>query len=112
ARAQSWLELDPHHLIHMHPLKHALVGVSQFAKIGSLVYYSTRKTSYSMHLNIQMAQATRAWLALNHFPHPESVLFFNGPQEKLGQTSPLTSRTSYHLIAVDANYDQVLSSLS
>jgi hypothetical protein len=108
----TWLELDPHHLINMHPLKHAVAGVSRLANMGSLVYYSTRKTPSSKQLNAQMSQATRTWLALHHFPHPDRVLFYDKPQDNLCQITQLTARSNYHLIVIDADYEQVLTTLS
>lgn len=111
-RALHWLELDPHHLIHMYPLKGAVAGATRLANMGSVTYYSSRKTPSSQALNEQMARATHLWLALHHFPHPDNVLFYDRPQDKLCQITQLTERSDYRLVVIDAHYEQVLATLS
>lgn len=107
-RALHWIELEPHHRIHMYPLKHAIDGISRLSKIGALTYYSTYKTHYSA----QMMQATRAWLAVHHFPYPDHVLFYHDSREKLCGITELAMGNAYHLVVIDAHYEQLLTDFS
>jgi len=107
-RALHWIELEPHHRIHMYPLRHAIDGISHLAKIGVLTYYSTHKTHYSA----QMMQATRAWLAIHHFPCPDHVLFYHDSCEELCGITELAVANAYHLVVIDSHYEQLLTDLS
>jgi hypothetical protein len=111
-RALRWIEFEPHHRIHMYPLKHALVGISHLARVGSLAYYSTHQMHCSMQLQAQMMQATRAWLAIHHFPCPERVLFYHDSHDKLYSITELAISQAYHLVVIDAHYRELLADLS
>jgi hypothetical protein len=111
-RALHWIELDPHHRMHMYPLKHAVAGISQLAKMGALTYYSTHKMHYSAQLQTQMMQATRTWLAIHHFPCSDRVLFYHDALDKLCGITELAMSNAYHLVVIDAHYGQLLADLS
>jgi len=112
ARALNWIELDPHYLLHMQPIKHAVAGVTRLANLGLLTYYTTRKTSRSAQLNQQIAQATCAWLTMHHFPDANHVLFCSSPHDKLCQIVEEIVKCSYHLLLIDGDYESLLSDLS
>jgi hypothetical protein len=112
ARALNWIELDPQHQFHMQPIKHAVAGVTRLANLGPLTYYTMRKTARSAQLNQQMAQATRAWLTMHHFPDADQVLFCSSPHDKLCQIIEQTVKSSYHLILIDGHYELLLADLS
>ncbi|GHO92937.1 hypothetical protein KSF_029850 [Reticulibacter mediterranei] len=111
-RALRWIELEPHHRIHMYPLKHAIAGISQLAKIGTLTYYSTHQTHYSTQLQAQVMQATRAWLSVHHFPCSDRVLFYDDSHDKLCSITELVMSNAYHLVVIDAHYGPLLTDLS
>jgi hypothetical protein len=111
-RALYWIELDPYHRMHMYPLKHAITGVSQLAKIGIFTYYSTQKTHYSASHHTQMMQTTRTWLAIHHFPGPDRVLFYHDPLDKLCGLTELAMSNAYHCVVIDAHYGQLLADFS
>lgn len=112
ARALNWIELDPHHLLRMQPVKHAVAGATRLANIGPLTYYTMRKTARSTQLNQQMAQATRAWLTMHHFPDADHVLFCSNSHDKLCQIIAQMVKCSYHLILIDGHYEPLLADLS
>jgi hypothetical protein len=111
-RALHWVELDPYHRIHMYSFRHAIAGINQLAKIGTITYYSTQETYDSAQLRTQMMQATRTWLTIHHFPSPDRVLFYHNPLDKLCSITELAMSNAYHLVVIDAHYGQLLADLS
>lgn len=111
-RALHWIELEPHHRIHMYPLKYAIAGISQLAKIGTLTYYSMHQMHCSTQFQVQMMQATRAWLAVHHFPCSDRVLFYHDAYDKLCSITELAMGNAYHLVVIDAHYGALLADLA
>ncbi len=107
-RALGWMDFEPQVLLAMRQHPGACEGVARLAALAPVVYYTARWSADSAERSQAMAQATHQWLAAEHFPCADAVIFCEGSVSKLRKLAERIEQEAQPIILIDDGYERIM----
>jgi hypothetical protein len=107
-RALGWMDFEPQMLLAMRQHPGACEGVARLATLAPVVYYTARWSPDSVERSQAMAQATYQWLAAEHFPCADAVVFCEGIAGKLSKLAARLEEEGQPIILIDDGYERMI----